>query len=350
MNIKDIKCWVITEGMIGTENQCLGVTDALGITPEIKHIAIRQPWKTLTPWLGFEQSFTFTEPLIGPWPDLVIASGRKAVAASRYIKKKSGGKTFTVQIQDPQCSPSHFDLVAVPHHDSLRGENVIVTDGAPNRITNIKLQDAKEEFSSLFETMSSPRLAVLIGGNSRTHKITPEIMQILVAQLKTIDANLMITASRRTGEENLRILQSNLEDKISPSPIMDEQADDLKYSIKGDTQHLNPVLPPKSKRKVFIWDGTGANPYHGMLAWAHHILVTSDSVSMISDAATTGKPIHIIALDGGSTRFDKFHNHMQGLDVARPFVGNLTDWTYEPLSDATKIANAIKQAMQKMYG
>lgn len=301
--------------MIGTENQCLGVCDALGIVPDIKRISLRQPWKTLTPWLGFEQSFTFTKPLIGPWPDLVIASGRKAVAASRYIKKKSGGKTFTVQIQDPKCAASNFDLVAVPYHDHMRGDNVIVTDGAPNRITFEKLERAKEKFSNLFAPLPAPRIAVLIGGNSRTHKMTPSIMQNLVAQLKGLNGSLMITASRRTGEDNLRILQEGLKDT-----------------------------------GAFIWDGVGKNPYHGMLAWADHILVTSDSVSMISDAGTTGKPVHIIPLEGSSKRFNKFHTHMEEIGVTKLFTGNLETWDYEPIFDANKIAIAIKEAMQKRYG
>ncbi|HPD82731.1 MAG: mitochondrial fission ELM1 family protein [Alphaproteobacteria bacterium] len=315
MNIKDIKAWIITEGMIGTQNQCLGVAEALGITPIVKQVSLHQPWKTLTPWLGFEQSFTFTEPLTPPWPDLLIASGRKAVAASRYIKKKSGGKTFTVQIQDPKCSSKNFDLVAVPHHDTLRGANVVVNHGAPNRITSTTLETARSEFEIQFSVLPSPRIAVLIGGNSRTHKLTPDIMLNLVSQLKVLNGHLMITASRRTGDENLKILQDGLRDT-----------------------------------NTFIWDGTGKNPYHAMLAWADHILVTADSVSMISDAATTGKPVHIIPLEGHSPRFDRFHAHMQKIGAARPFNGNLQNWSYEPLNDAKMVADAIEQAMQKRYG
>ncbi len=350
MDIKKINCWIITEGMIGTQNQCLGVAEALSVEAQIKTISLNQPWKTFTPWLGFEQKFTFKEPLNPPWPDLVIASGRKAVAASRYIKKKSNGKTFTVQIQDPKCNPKDFDLVAVPHHDSLRSDNLIVTDGAPNRITPEKLQRAKEEFSDLFTALPSPRTAVLIGGNSRTHKMTPTIMQQLVEQLKKLDGGLMITASRRTGEDNLKLLQDGLKDnKYSPS-LREGSEEGLKSDLNNKSKHphLNP--PPQGGGNIFIWDGIGKNPYHAMLAWADHILVTSDSVSMISDAATTGKPTQIINLEGQSKRFDRFHNHMEEIGATRPFKGNLEHFKYAPIDDADKIAKAIKEAMQKMYG
>jgi mitochondrial fission protein ELM1 len=61
--------WVITEGLVGTENQCLGVAEALEVNPIIKRIGLRQPWKFLSPYLGFECSATFSKTLNAPWPD-----------------------------------------------------------------------------------------------------------------------------------------------------------------------------------------------------------------------------------------------------------------------------------------
>lgn len=299
--------WVITEGMAGTENQCLGVAESLGLTPSVFRVGLRQPWKTFSPWLGFETAAAFTPALSPPWPDILITAGRKAVAAARYIKKQSGGKTFTVHLQDPHVSSKHFDLLAVPFHDRMRGDNVIVTDGAPNRITDEPLATAKEKFTSRFASLSSPRVAVLIGGNSRTHKLTPDIMRALCARLKNMNAGIMVTASRRTGTESMDILRASL---------------------------------PTS---AYLWDGTGDNPYFGMLAWADHIVVTGDSVSMVSDAGTTGKPVHVIPLSGGSAKFDRFHAHMREIGVTRPFTGDLTPWTYPRLNDAGRIAEAIKR-------
>jgi len=308
----DLTCWIITEGIIGTQNQCVGVAETLGITPTIKQIGLRQPWKTLSPWLKFEKTCSFTSPLLPPWPDLLIASGRKSIAASRYVKKQSGGKTFTVQIQDPKTNPNQFDLVTVPFHDNLRGDNVIVTDGAPNRITPEKLEQAKEKFSPLFSPLQPPRVAVLIGGNSNTHKMTSPITCDMIDNLKKLNASLMITASRRTGEENLKLIQQEL-------------------SINNN----------------FIWNNEGENPYWGILAWADYIIVTSDSVSMLSDAATTGKPTYVIDLEGSSPKFDKFHNHFQKIGASKPFEGKLEPWHYTPLNDAEKIANFIKESWEK---
>jgi mitochondrial fission protein ELM1 len=302
-----LTCWIVVEDhLTGTKNQCLGVAEALGVTPIIKNVALRQPWKTLSPWLGFEQSYTFSAPLEAPFPDLVIAAGRKSVAASRYIKKASGGKTFTVQLQNPKASSGQFDLVAAPLHDDVKGNNVLHTDGAPNRITPALLMAAKEEFAKQFSSLPSPRVAVMIGGNSKTHTLTSERTHKLVEELNALDASLMITASRRTGVENETILRKGLK-----------------------------------KDYIYFWDGTGANPYMGMLAWADFILVTEDSVSMLSDAGTTGKPTYWIDMDGGSPRFTRFRNHLENKGVIRPFSGNLESWNYEPLADAKHIADAI---------
>lgn len=304
-------CWIVTEGLAGTENQCLGVAEALGLSPEIKRVALRQPWKSLSPFLKFELAQTFNPPLSPPWPDLLLAGGRKGIAAARYVKKMSGGRTFTVFLQDPRICPKNFDLVALPAHDSTRGENVIVTAAAPNRITPEKLLEEKNNFPQ-FESLQSPRVAVLIGGDSKAHRLTPSIMEKLCFDLKKLDAGLMITASRRTGEESRKILES---------------------SFSG-TRH-------------FLWNNAGPNPYFALLAWADYIIVTSDSVSMLSEAATTGKPVYMVPLAGGSARLDKFHRNLKDKGIVREFSGKLEPWAYEPLRDAQKIAEEIRKSLSQ---
>ncbi len=304
--------WIVTEGMAGTENQCLGVAEALGVTPVIKRIKLRQPWKTLSPYIGFESSSTF-EPesdLKGPWPDLVIASGRKSIAAVRYIKQQNP-KTFCAQIQDPRIKSSAFDLIAVPEHDPTRGAKVIVTTASPNRITEQKLAAAKEEFRSVFEPLPGPRVAVLVGGTSKAHELTVQQTHALcesLIRLNKKDYGLMVTTSRRTGEGNAKI---------------------IRLQVKTPTN--------------FIWDGTGSNPYFGMLAWADFIIVTSDSVSMMSDAASTGKPVYVFPLKGGSRRLNACLTVLLNKGVARFFDGDLEGYGYEPLRDAALIASEIRR-------
>ncbi len=302
--------WIVTEGIAGTENQCIGVAESLGVTPVIKRIGLNQPWESLSPYLGFETAGTFTgDPLAAPWPELLITSGRKSIAAARYIKKKNP-RTFCVQIQDPRVRSSAFDLIAVPQHDPARGENVLVTTLSPNRITDEKLNAAKEAFRDRFEKLPQPRVAVLIGGTSKAHSLSVEQTHDVCDELmKLINQGygLMITTSRRTGEKQSRIIQLNLQAETS-----------------------------------FIWDGKGDNPYFGMLAWADFIIVTSDSVSMISDAATAGKPVYVIPLAGGAPRLDSCLKNLREQGITRNFAGQLDEYSYIPLRDAAKIAGEIR--------
>lgn len=312
VNLNSLQCWIVTEGMAGTENQCLGVAEALGVVPIVKRIGLRTPWKQLSPYIGFESARTFEQAIEGPWPDLLLASGRKSIAASRYIKKQSGGRAFTVQIQDPRISPKNFDLVAVPFHDPTRGENVVVTHAAPNRVTERKLTVARNDFAYLFAMMTGPRIAVIIGGNSKAHTMSARGMERLGAQLAALPGSLMVTASRRTSDEQKAAF------------------------LRGLGEHPH-----------YFWDGTGENPYFGMLAWADVILVTADSVSMLGDAATTGKPVYMVPMDGGTVRFDKFHQHLREYGAVRPFMGILEQWTYEPLRDSGMIASEILSRMAR---
>ncbi len=300
--------WIITEGMAGTENQCIGVANALGIDYEVKRVTLNEPWRTLSPYMGFERPCSFTPEITPPWPDILITSGRKSIAAARYIKKVHPS-AFSVHIQDPKISPSYFDLIAVPHHDGLRGDNVIVTDGAPNKLTRDALAQAKSDFD--FTQLPSPRIAVLIGGNSKAYRMDREAALRLADELSRIDGSLLITCSRRTGAENEQILRDKLDDGSN-----------------------------------FFWDGSGDNPYLGILAHADYILVTADSASMISESCTTGKPTFMIPMKGGAKRICALHDHLIASGRLKVFDGDIENYSYPPLNDAKMVANEIKKRFE----
>jgi len=91
-----------------------------------------------------------------------------------------------------------------------------------------------------------------------------------------------------------------------------------------------------------IWSDEGANPYYGYLAHADALFVTADSVSMVSEAAATGKPVHILPLAGGDAKFARFHEAMQVRGITRPFRARLENWTYEPLDDTARAGTALR--------
>lgn len=317
-----LTAWVVTDGKAGMENQCIGLAEALGITPVIKRIALKFPYAQLVPWLrvGLENAFDTTrgDAIGAPWPDLLIASGRASTAASLLARQASGGKTFTVQIQDPGCNPRHFDMVVVPRHDSLRGPNVIYTTGALHRVTRARIEAEAAVWAPQFAALDPPYAAVLLGGNNGVYKLEPHRMAELADELRVLairyGLSLLITPSRRTGPENVKILTETL-----------------------------------AQVPAAIWDGTGPNPYFGMLGLAESVFVTCDSVSMISEAASTGKPVYIIDMEGHSRKFEAFHDTLRKMGITRAFTGELSAWDYPVLNDtqqvAVKLSNILDQRM-----
>ena len=310
-------CWVVSDGKAGMEVQCRGLAEALGFNPIVKRIIVRRPWRWLPPLL-IGQPLTRTDPaadsLAPPWPDVLIASGRQTVALSIAVRRQSDGRTFTVQVQNPTVDLANFDVVVAPHHDRLSAANVITTTGGLNLVTESRLAAAVAQFGADYDHLPHPRVTVLIGGNSKVHRLSAAATRRLGAQLAELarreGAGLMVTPSRRTGAANIAI---------------------LRQALAG--------LSAK------IWDGTGENPYYAFLALADSIIVTSDSVNMVSEAATTGKPVYTVDLDGGSSKFRRFHATMREQGITQPFAGTLTHWTYPPLRDTPNTAAEIRRRM-----
>jgi mitochondrial fission protein ELM1 len=313
-------CWVVTDGKAGMENQCVGLAEALGLTPVVKRIVLRSPWKQLSPFLRHGLGCAFSDkgdPVVPPWPDLLIATGRASVPAALHARRmsaKEGKRTFTVQIQNPVIDASRFDLVVVPRHDGLSGANVMTTRGSLHRITPQILADAAAEHAPVMASVPQPRVAVLIGGNNAVYILAPREMKVIAGQLAALAKKygLMVTPSRRTGEENIKILQD---------------------ALQGTSAY------------VWDWNGPEPNPYYGMLGLADYIIATCDSIGMVTEACSTGKPVMIIDLPGGSDKFRRFHQATRDDGMTRPFKGAIENWSYAPLDDMRLIAERVRQMM-----
>ena len=71
-------------------------------------------------------------------------------------------------------------------------------------------------------------------------------------------------------------------------------------------------------------------------------MVTNDSVSMASEAATTGKPVYVVALEGSARKFRDFHENLRVKGITRPFDGTFASWAYEPLDNTARVAEAVR--------
>jgi mitochondrial fission protein ELM1 len=310
-------CWVVTDGNAGQESQCVGLAEALGIMPVIKRVTLREPWRLLSPYLRAGLAHAVAERLTRPWPELVIASGRLSVPASLFVKaqsRRAGQPCFTIQIQDPVIASRHFDLVIAPLHDSLTGPNVISTLGSLHRIVPEKLSEGAKDLSARITGLAPPYIGVLIGGTSAAYRLGNEQILALARQLKalagTAHARLLVTPSRRTGKHNLAILREALSDT-----------------------------------PAFIWNEDDANPYFGILGLSDALVVTADSVNMITEACATGKPVYIFDIPGGSAKSSRFRETLLARGHARKFTAPLEPYAPQPLREMERVAAEIKRRL-----
>ena len=74
-----------------------------------------------------------------------------------------------------------------------------------------------------------------------------------------------------------------------------------------------------------------------------HFIVTEDSVSMISDAAFTGKPIYLVKIKNKKNKIRNFVQNLEKKGVVRYFDGEIESWKYETINESKRIANIIKK-------
>lgn len=316
--LRDLTSWVLSDGKAGDELQCLGVTDALGLTPEVRRIRPRAPWSWLMPYGPIdpaERPGVPGSPLAPPFPDLLVASGRRAVAYLPAVKRASGGRTFTVYLKDPRTRTSVADLIWAPAYDRLEGPNVFVTLTSPHRVSAARLADARERPDARLAGLPVPRVAVLAGGDSRHHRYTEaDISRFArgLAEVAGTGAGLMITASRRTPP-------------------------DLRLAL----------LDLAARSRGFMWDGTGENPYVAMLALADFVVVTADSANMVGEAAATGAPVLVFEPSGGHPKHKLFLAGLEAKGVVHAFQGRLEGRRYEPLNSTPAIAEAVAAGLAR---
>lgn len=307
-------CWVLTDGKVGDEAQCLGVAERLGLAAELRRVKPRPPWLWAMPWGPIDPAEAPGRPgspISPPFPDICIASGRRAVAYLKRLRREAGGRTLTVFLKDPSTGADTAEVIWLPAHDRLRGDNVLATLTSPHRISPERLAEARSRCPCWLEA-GRVHVGVMLGGDSRHHRFTPaDVTQLagLLAKVAVSGAKLVVTPSRRT-----------------PAALADV-AKALCEAADG-----------------FFWDGTGDNPYLAILAHADHLIVTADSVNMLGEAAATGRPIHLFTPSGGHTKISSFVNGLTLHGAVRPLEGRLETWAYEPLDATPAIAVAVAKA------
>jgi len=260
--------WALLGDRTGDNNQVLALAEELGLPFQRKALSydsiVGYDLGRIRPEHLGATLFSLTRrakaQIKPPWPDLVIGVGRRSVPIARYIQKMSGNRTKLVRIGNPRMDPRLFDLVITTHqYEVPPAENVLTLPVAMSRFRGTA--DIEPDEAEWFASHPRPHLLLALGGNTKdVHLPAIEVVAAVAKLASRADAlrgTVLITASPRTDPNLLRAI----------GPVLGEDG----------------VIVP------------GDGPRFGaMLADADEIFVTADSVSMLSEAIVTGKPVGMV--------------------------------------------------------
>ncbi len=321
----------MTTGEAGMRAQALGLADAINLPYEEKIIRIKAPWRWLpvgsAPGALSDLAWHGDRPT-PPWPRVLISCGRRSAIISAEIKRQAGDKTRTICIGDPRTATHLFDMIIAQPHDRVRGPNVLLTETSLHRFTPARLASAREKGALLFKEYSRPLLGVLVGGPVKGRGFTEEDGSRLAATVrKRLDAyggSALIATSRRTRPEVAICLQQIF----------------------------------RQKSDVYFWNEEGENPYEAILASSDRLIVSSDSVTMTSEALASGAPVELFEVSGIGRRQKLFAERISALGLASgidmvnypqsaPIAANLP---YKAISPVDAAAYAAQEFQRQFKG
>lgn len=301
-----LTAWAVTTGEIGMRTQARGLAEA--VADNVVELTVSGTW----PWPRPRPS--------PPWPEILVSCGRRSARWALAAKRASEGQSLAIHVQDPRRDADAFDFVIAMEHDDIsEGPNVMKVATALHDLTPAKLDAAANAWRSRLEPLGRPLVGVAIGGTLRGRAFTMADAERLIAGLERVgshaNAALAITPSRRT-----------------PGPVISR----LQEAFGADP-------------RAFVWNLEGDNPYSGILALSDRLVVTSDSVSMVSEALAAPGPVEIFDL--GFARHVAFVQDLVDRRLARRFEGDPSPpETSGPINATVVAASAVKRLLQARTG
>lgn len=303
------------DGRAGNRRQAEAL--ALALSDQAQEVVLqpRAPWRWCAPrrlpGAGHAFGSAFAALLDQP-PARVIGCGRQAALATRLLRERG---SQAVQILDPRIAPSAWDLLVTPEHDGLRGERVLTLCGSLNPIDDDWLAQARAAWPHL-ATLPGPRTAVLLGGRTRAVRFDRGAFEHLASQLERTlheqGGSLLVLGSRRTNSAIAALARRYWADVPG-----------LRWFDAGD----------------------GPNPFAGVLAWADRIVLSPDSVNMISEACATHVPVFVAEPQRASGRVQQFLASLLQRGRIHMQDAQLAGYAVEPLRETARVAAEVAQRL-----
>ncbi|MBC7132381.1 MAG: mitochondrial fission ELM1 family protein [Roseovarius sp.] len=268
------RVWVLDAYRAGERTQLRALATALGWPFEIKRLGYRRFGLASALLLrndlkGIDPAAS--DPLGPPWPDLVLSVGMRNEPVARWIRDRSGGRTKLVFLGRQWADPRHFDLIiTTPQYPVPDRPNVLRNALPLHGVTRARLDEAAALWAPRLAHLPRPYLTLNIGGTSGPYAFGPHaarrLLRDTLALARARGGSLLVSSSART-----------------PSDALDAFAAQTEVPMQ-----------------LYRWRRDDPdNPYLGFLALADEVIVTADSISMLAEAASTGKPLHMFDISAG---------------------------------------------------
>ncbi len=242
------RVWVLQGEHAGDNAQLTDIAEALGWPYEIKRPGAAEAG--LSP----------------PWPDLVLSAGRRTAPLARRIQRRSQGRTRLVVLGRPRAPLAHFDRVVTTPQYGLPLRANVVDLPAPFIGERPLDEAALEAWRQRFAPLPRPWIAVLVGGDSIPYRLDAQTAAALGreagAAARARGGSLLVSTSPRTSGSAVDALLAAID-----TPLWS-----YRFGSPGD------------------------NPYRALLALADAFIVTGESVSMLTEACMTGRPVAVFPL------------------------------------------------------
>ena len=305
---------MVTDGSQGMISQVNGLAQQLGNRIFNIKTELIFPWSVIQPGLLPIYQWIFKNKIdLNNKPKIVISCGRKSVYLALYLKKIFSKDIITIHIQNPKINTLKFDYIIAPNHDKIEGPNVIKSIGAIHQFTKKSIEEEENNQPTI---PTKNLISIIIGGKNRHYKFSKKNIFDLINNIKNLKDryskfNFLIISSRRTGKE------------------------------------INIILQKELNKIAYIWNGIDNNPYIFALQNSKFFVITSDSTSMISECAFTGKPVYVFHLPfkRKSKRMNNFHYEFESRNITQKFSADveLKEWQYEILDEAKRISGILKE-------